>query len=167
MKRHGYVYLSLSDILREAAALSGRPPSRETLIELGRSLREQAGPGALAQKTIEKLGEGSYVIDSIRSPAEVALLKACGTFVLLSVDAAPAVRFERAKLRGRLENAPTLEKFLELEQRENSESPLAQQVDQTLKLADHVIQNDGTLKDLEARVSEILIRHGFPWPVTC
>jgi dephospho-CoA kinase len=87
LKRHGYVYLSLSDILREAAALSGRPPSRETLIELGRALREQGGPGVLAQRTIEKLGAGPYVIDSIRSPAEVALLKACGVFVLISVDA--------------------------------------------------------------------------------
>ncbi len=167
LKRHGYEYLSLSDILRETAAARGIAPSREVLIQLGRELRERGGPGVLAQKTIVKLAGGPYVIDSIRNPAEVTFLKAEGSFVLFAVDAPPDVRFKRAQSRGRAENAPTLPKFLELEERENSTSPLAQQLNQTLELADHTIVNDRTLKELEKEVQRLLADRGFPWSPTC
>ncbi|MFH1018043.1 MAG: AAA family ATPase [Pseudomonadota bacterium] len=167
LKRLGYAYFSLSDVLREAAAARGLSPSRETLILLGRELRERGGPGVLAEKTIQKLAQGSYVIDSVRNPAEVGLLRKEGHFFLLAVDAPPLVRFERARTRGRTENAPTLEKFLELEERENSVSPLAQQLNQTIELADETIRNDRGLAELEDSVRGLLLQRKFPCPAIC
>ena len=39
----GYVYFSLSDIIREELTRRGEPPSRDNLIRAGNELRERFG----------------------------------------------------------------------------------------------------------------------------
>jgi len=153
--RRGYAYTSLSDIIRDSLRSQGRALSRDNLIAEGNALRRDRGPDILARLALEKCA-GPTVVDSIRNPAEVAFLKRQPGFILVAVDAAPAVRFERARQRGRDESAETLEAFLAKENEEKSNDPEAQQLDRCLALADITIQNDGTLEDLERRLEEAL-----------
>lgn len=162
LKRHGYRYRSLSDVVREEARLKNLPPSRENLIELATKLRRKNGPGVLAARTIPLLQAGNHVIDSIRHPEEIHILRNAGHFILIGTDAPIELRFARARKRGRDESAGTLEEFRAVEDRERTEEPLAQQLDVSLSMADHVLMNDQGLGELEEELVRILKLHSFP-----
>ncbi|MFH1706662.1 MAG: hypothetical protein ABIF71_01935 [Planctomycetota bacterium] len=145
---HGYSLFSLSDVVREEARRLGRGVTRAELILTGNAMRAAGGPGVLAERIIGRLQEWS-VIDSIRNPAEVAVLRGVPGFRLLGVQAPAAVRFERMRRRGRLGDAVTLERFMELEVQDNSNDAAGLQIQACLALADAVIDNNGPLADLE------------------
>jgi len=157
-ERSFYAY-SLSDVIREVLAERGVEESRERMIETGRELRAARGPGALAEITVAKLeGDVNYAIDSIRHPAEVEVLRSCGTpFHLLWVEADEALRLERIVARGRPGDPRTLEELRALEGRElASDDPAAQQLLAVRDQADYVISNEGSLEDLAAQLQPVL-----------
>jgi len=149
LKKKGFYFLSLSDILREELKAEGKALTRENLINKGNDLRAKFGPGVLAKKTIakiEKARDRNYVIDSIRTPGEVEELKKLQNFFLLYITAPPEVRFERIKRRDREEDPKTFEAFLEIEklEMENAEKT-KQNLKATFALADKKIENIGNL----------------------
>jgi len=162
LKNRGYQYESLSDALRSEGKAQHLDESRDTLIQLGQKLRKQEGPGILANRVVQKLSQSLYVIDSIRNPAEIEILRNAGTFLLIGIDATPALRFERAQKRGRQENAKNLKEFLAIESRELSTSSTAQQLDRCLEMADSIVMNDGTLEELEIKIVRLLSEGNFP-----
>jgi len=156
LAERGFVVHSLSDVVREAATAAGLPHTRDSLISQGVRLREQGGPGALAQRILGRLAGHAVVVDSIRSPGEVAVLRTLPRFVLLGIDAPIALRFERSMRRGRTGDGTTLDEFASNEARENSKTELGQQLEETLALADRVVLNDATLEDLHERARRTL-----------
>lgn len=153
--RLGFTLHSLSDVVREEAARRGLPPERRHLIRIGTLLRREAGPGVLAERIVPRLGTRD-VVDSIRNPAEVAVLRRLGRFVLLGVRASEEVRFRRALDRGRTGDPETLEEFRERERQENTADPVAQQLEATFRLADRVLDNDGDLGTLHGAIDRLL-----------
>jgi dCMP deaminase len=151
---------SLSDVIRHELEREGLEPSRENMIERGRSLRKSFGPSVLAERAVARLpAEQHCVLDSIRHPAEVAALRAAGPFVLLWIDAPDVVRFERVRRRGRAGDAGTLDAFLELESRElASQAVEGQKLLEVRALADEVIGNGGDLGELHAQIQALLVR---------
>lgn len=162
LRARGFAYHSLSDILREELAARGLAESREALTEMGNELRRLHGPGALAVRLVDRLrGGADHVVDSIRNPVEVEVLRTLDGFVLVGVDADPRVRFERLAARGRQGDVSTWERFVELEEREtHSDDPTRQRLAATFELADLVLVNDGARDDLEAAVARLLDAHG-------
>lgn len=159
LERLGFVVHSLSDVIRDEAAVRELPPHREHLIRIGNELRAADGPGALARRILPKLGARA-VVDSIRQPAEVAVLRELPQFVLLGVTAPVELRFQRALSRARPGDPQTLEAFVGREAEENSDNPAAQQLDATFALADHVVDNGDDLEALQATVQQLLSRLG-------
>ena len=158
LKSLGFVYHSLSDAVREAAILRGRTTDRDDLILTGNELRREGGAGILAELTLPKLG-GRDIVDSVRNPAEVEVLRRLPGFLLLGVTALPAVRFERARQRqGRGDAVASLQAFLDKEAEENTADPAAQQLSATFALADHLIDNDGSIDDLNQDIRELVAR---------
>jgi len=147
----GFAIHSLSDIVREEALGRGLPPEREHLIRVGTELRERYGPGVLAERLLPRLG-GRDVVDSIRNPAEVEVLRRVAGFSLLGVRAPAEVRYERSRRRARLGDPASFEEFLSRERQENSLNPAGQQLQATFDLADRIIENDGDLGALRAQV---------------
>jgi dephospho-CoA kinase len=162
LRKLGYQYRSLSDIVREEAAARQLPSSRENLIAIANELRRRDGPGVLAARTVPLLAPGNHVIDSIRHPAEVEILRHAGALLLIAVDAPIELRFARARGRGRDESAGTLDEFRTMEDRERTRETNAQQLDATFELADHVVVNDKDLKDFERELLRVLSLGGFP-----
>lgn len=152
----GYPKYSLSDILREELNQEEKAINRENLIEKGNALRMQHGPGILASRVTEKLRTDFAVIDSIRNPTEVEVLRKLKRFILIAVDAPVELRFERAQARSRGENAATLAEFIELENREKSDHPHFQNIDACIELADFRIENTQSENALLATVDEII-----------
>ncbi|GAI25308.1 unnamed protein product [marine sediment metagenome] len=75
---------------------------------------------------------------------------------MLGVDAPVEVRFKRAMVRGRTENATTLKEFIEMEAREKTTDKNKQQLTVCLSIADKVITNPGSFEDLHRKVDKIL-----------
>jgi dCMP deaminase len=158
LERRSFYPVSLSDVIREDLARDGLAPARERMIERGRSLRERFGPAILAERVLTKLPlDRNHVIDSIRHPAEVEAFRAVGEFLLLWIEASPAVRFERSARRKREGDATNLREFEALEARElGSADAAAQQLLAVRDLADEEIENEGDLPALHAWLEGVL-----------
>lgn len=157
-ERSFYPY-SLSDVIREHLAAQGLEETRERMIEAGTAIRAERGPGGLAEVLAAKLlPDRNYVIDSVRHPAEVEVLRQKAThFQLLWVDAPAEVRLERMRARGRAGDARTIEQLRALEDRElGSDDPAAQQLLAVRDMADFRLENAGSLEELRAKVQAIL-----------
>ena len=142
-------------MVREAATAAGLEHTRDNLIAVGVQLRSQGGPGVLARRILPRLS-GRDVVDSIRHPGEVDVMRTLPRFILLGLDAPLPLRFHRSISRGRLGDGATLEEFSRKEARENSDSTSGQQLEKTLRLADVCVINDGTIADLAARLTAAL-----------
>ena len=160
----GFVYTSLSDAIRVWLREQGKEPSRDNLIWAGRTLRSQSGPGVLAERTLVALPTGQdALVDSVRNPAEVEVLRRRPDFALLEVCAAEAVRYERLQARGRAGDAANLEEFRRQEQAElASGDAAAQQLIATAALADYRVDNNGERADLELQLENLMSN----WRVT-
>ncbi len=155
---NGYVYYSLSDIIRDELENAGRDTSRENLIQMGNDLRASGGAGVLAEHTLKKLRVNECaVIDSIRNPFEVERLRIREDFYLISVEADSEVRFSRCQKRNRAGDSQNYEVFLDVEAREAaSADPTTQQMDRTAEMADAVVKNNGTVNELNEKISQII-----------
>jgi dCMP deaminase len=158
LQSRGFEYYSLSDEIREEIRRRDLEITRDILIEVGNDLRRQFGPGVLAERILRKLGtDQNYVIDSIRNPQEVEVLRRRSDFTLLALEADQATRFERSRARGRESAAQTLQQFIDEETRElDSDNPASQQLLATGRKADVVVNNDGTLEELHRRLDKLL-----------
>lgn len=154
-KKKGYVYFSLSDLLREELQKKGKQVTRDNLIEIGNNLRKKFSPDILAKRVMKKI-KGRAVIDSIRNPREIEYLKKQKNFILLSLDAPVELRYERVKKRGRDESATTLQEFIEREANEMTKQEKRQQLQNCMKLADYSVINDGTLENLHKKLEKLV-----------
>ena len=124
LKTKGFIYYSLSDVIREEATKRNLEHSRDNLINLGNELRKKFGTSYLAKEINNKIkiqlnknNSQNFVIDSIRSPYEAKELMKNKDFLLVGVDAPVELRFKRLLERNRLGDAKTLEEFKAQEQR--------------------------------------------------
>jgi dCMP deaminase len=160
LKDKSFYYHSLSDVIREELARRKTSITRDSLITAGNELRKKQGSDILAKRILEKIDPNrNYVIDSIRNPAEIEALRKTGRFLLLNIDAPEKLRFQRIKSRARENDPQTLQEFRKKETAESKNlSKSKQSIEDCQKLADVTIVNDGTLKQLHTKVSEIVSR---------
>lgn len=160
LEKRGFVYHSLSDVIRHKIREEGHDVTRERLIEMGRRLRQNGGPSVLAEQIMQQLSPlKSHIVDSIRNPHEVHALKKRDDFFLIFVDADQKVRFERCKNRGRENDPHDFAEFVRLEEAELHSTDVAgQQLIATAGLADHTLDNSGTLADLEKKLDALLVK---------
>lgn len=143
VKNNGFTHFSLSDEIRLLMKEQGIEPTRENLIKFGTQLRKDNGNAVLAKSVAKKFEESkNYCITSIRHSQEVNFFKTIKNFVLINVDAPQQIRFDRMQHRKRPGDPQTLEKFIELEEKESQSSGSGQQVALCSKMADIVFIND-------------------------
>jgi dephospho-CoA kinase len=159
---YGYLFVSVTDILRDELKKEGKPAERENLRKLSARWRKESGLGVLIDKAVEIFNaqEKEYkglVVSSIRNVGEVEHIHELGGKVVW-VDADPRVRYERITSRQRSsEDEKTFEEFLKEEQDEmhvyGDETTLA--VGEVEKLCDIFIENNSNEKSvLESTVAQ-------------
>ena len=161
LKQKGFIYHSLSDILRDELTKLGKPITRENLINMGNEIRTKFGAAELALRTVSKIkgnSEDKALVLSIRNPDEVKALRGFQNFQMWFVDAPQKIRYERTVKRGRSDDFSSYEDFVTKEKKENSFDPNAQQLNVVAKMADVTIVNDGTLEDLKRKVEELYLK---------
>jgi dephospho-CoA kinase len=156
----GYSAYSLSDRIREEINKRGIQISRETLNTVSNEMRQLLGSDILAKKTaeiIEKDNPQLVVIDSIRNPAEAYYLKKKLGAKIIGVMADQKRRFDLFQYRGtNTAGVFTWEDFKKLDDAELAQvGDFKQQVQETLKLADVIIENNGTIEELRQKVEKI------------
>ncbi len=162
LKKQGFGYISLSDMVREALREEGLEETRENLMKIGNGLRQKEGAGVLGKRVAEKIklsGENkNWVIDGIRNPAEIKELRNMRNFFLLAIVAPKKNLIERVKNRKRGSDPMSDE---EIEKKLNREwgigEPLdGQQVGACIGEADFFYLNEKSLDELYGFVNNLL-----------
>lgn len=168
--KHGYLFVSVTDILRKEAERRGLPVEREVLRSISAEWRRQSGLGVLVDKAVaeyEKVKEKSYtglVMASLRNPGEADRIHELGG-TMVWVDADPRTRYDRvqanAASRGRAgEDIKTFEQFQAEEAAEMQQSG----DDATLNMSevkarcDTFLQNDSDVETLKADIGLLIYR---------
>lgn len=145
-----WLFVSVTDLLRDEANKKGIPLSRQTLRQISAQWRREFGMAVLIEKAVQKFDskKGKYeglVVASLRHPAEADKVHELGGKVIWT-DAEPRIRYERILSRNRgAEDHISFEEFLKEEQIQMQPSG----DEATLNLsgvkakADIFIENDG------------------------
>ena len=147
---------SCSDSIRAWLREQDKEITRDSLIEGGRELRRKGGGGILAEMLIDILDGEDAVIDSIRTPAEVTVLKSRGDFFLIEVKASEEIRWSRLQDRARPGDPTEKNIFLEQENKEvKAKDSAGQDLDATAEMSDFQIFNDGSVENLYTKLDDL------------
>ncbi|MCA9332759.1 AAA family ATPase [Candidatus Saccharibacteria bacterium] len=124
-ERHGFLFVSVSDLLREEARKRGLAIEREVLRTISAEWRREFGLGVLVDRSVELAEKGKYsgvVAVPMRNVGEAKRVHELGG-QLIWIDADPKIRYERITSRLRsAEDKKTFEEFLKEEQVEMTQS---------------------------------------------
>ncbi len=158
LTQKGFVHFAARTFLIEEIERRGLPVNRDSMASVANELRAQHGPTYVMEELL-KQAEASgkdAVIESLRAKAEVEYIQQEGGIVL-GVDAPAEIRFERVIKRASETDHVTYEKWVEQEKKEmNPSDPTKQDIFGALKLSDVIIENDGTIDELHAKVDAFL-----------
>lgn len=161
---YGFLFVSITDILRDELEKEGKATARENMRELSARWRKESGLGVLIDKAVDAFNSKKdkykgLVVSSIRNVGEVEHIHGLGG-VVVWVDADPEVRYKRVTSRRRSsEDEKTFEEFLREEQDEmhvyGDETTLA--VGEVKKLCDVSIENNSDDK----KILKLTTEHAF------
>lgn len=153
--RHGWLYVSVTDILRREARKRNLPLERQNLRQISAQWRRENGLGVLVDKAVEQFESQKdkykgLAIASLRNPGEADRVHELGGKVVW-VDADPRIRYNRiiARKRG-TEDEVTFAEFMaeEKAQSQHSGDEAILSLDDVKAKADIFLENNGN--DIEA-----------------
>lgn len=158
VKKHGFQVVSMGDLVREEATNQGLEHNRENLQNLSRRFTDEHGSKYWAYKVTDrvlKLKWEKAIINGMRRVQELEVYRERfgNKFKLILIDADPKIRFERLKSRLRPGDPQTWEEFAK---QEKNELKLYGTFDETIKLADYTIKNEGTPEQLFSKIDELI-----------
>lgn len=165
---HGYLFISVTELLRNEARRRGLAPERKVLRTISAEWRRELGLGVLIDKAIAEYDTvrdqyKGVVMASLRNPGEADRVHELGGTVIW-IDADPKIRYERiqenAASRGRAEeDNKTYEQFLAEEEIEMHASGDKATLDMAAvkEKSDAFLDNGHeTLKDLKTHLKDKL-----------
>jgi dephospho-CoA kinase len=163
-ERHNYLFISVTELLRDEVRRRGLPVEREHLRTVSAEWRREQGLGVLVDRAVEAWKEAGakyqgVVMASLRNPYEADRIHELGG-TMVWVDADPKIRYERitSGSRGRHEeDNKTFEQFLAEEAAEMTPPEGADAAVLNMaavrERADILMENNGS--DLEVFKSQI------------
>ena len=161
---YGWLFVSVTDILRDALRQQNLPIERENLRNLSALWRRESGLGILVDKAADifKKSGGKYkglAIASLRNPGEADLVHELGGKVVWT-DADPKIRYARIYSRARgTEDQKTFEKFLaeEKEEMDHSGDEATLNMDGVKEKADiFILNNTDNIEEFKAQIIKSL-----------
>jgi len=151
----GYVKVTMGDVIREETRKRGLELNPANVGKVMLELRKEGGNNIIAEKCVPKIEQQSsskIVIDGIRSLNEADVFSAnFEGFNLVTVHAAPEIRFVRLSQRGRSDDPQNFEVFHERDMRE-----LSVGLGNAIAMAEHVLVNDNSMESFKAEVKKYL-----------
>jgi len=156
----GFVHFSVRAFLTDEIRRRGMPVNRDSMVIVANELRAAHGPDYIVGQLYEQalISGKNCIIESIRTPGEVELLRGKGNFYLIAVDACPEVRYKRVIERASETDHISFETFRDNEKREmDSTDPNNQNLRKCIELAGYRVMNDGSIEELHQQIEKILI----------
>jgi len=159
VENKNYEHYSVRNFLIQIIEQQKLPVNRDSMVAIANDLRQLHGPAYIVAELYKialKSGKNA-IIESIRTPGEIELLRSKSNFYLLAVDAEPQVRYRRVLKRQSETDDITYDTFLDNEKREmESDDPNKQNISVCIKKADFVINNDDTRFKLYKQIDRFL-----------
>jgi len=159
VNRYGFKHYSVRNYLIQESQKENLPLNRDTYVLLANRLREKHTPSFIIDELYkEAFKKGSdAIIESIRTPGEIASLRQKDDFSLWAVDAIPQIRYQRVFARHSETDNISFETFLSNEQREMStDDPAKQNLLACIQQADKLFLNNGTIEELFMQIEKAL-----------
>lgn len=159
------ISVRLSDFLEtDVLKKQGITITRSVQQNLGNELRKKYGSHILAKLAIDFMNKTNRikVIDGIRNPGEIDFLKNHfgNDFKLIAIDAPQQLRFDRVikRNRGIGYDPQTWEEFIIADEHDQGKDQPehGQNVRKCIEMADVILQNDGSLEDLQKKVDNVV-----------
>ena len=151
----GIPVVVMGDVIRNAVKRASLPPTDENLGAMANRLRAERGMDAIAILCVDAVREQNaplVLIDGIRGDAEVRVFRDnFPGFRLIAIETSFEKRLSRLCERRRSDDVGSAEG---LETRDRRE--LAWGLNDALQLADIRLNNDGTLQEFTARVTDLI-----------
>lgn len=167
IEKKGYVHYSVRAYLTEEIKRRGLEVNRDTMTMVGNDLRATHSPSYIVEQLYENAQASgkNCIIESVRTPGEVAALRGKPNFYLFAIDADPKVRYERIVIRGSETDHVSFETFIANEQREmTSDDPNKQNLKVCIDQADYCFDNGGSIEELRNKVEEVLQQISYRRP---
>lgn len=155
----GFKHYSVRKFLIGEIEKKGLPINRDTMTEVANELRANHSPSYIIEQLYKKAVDsgGNTIIESIRTPGEVEFLKKQGEFYLIAVDADPHIRYQRITIRATETDHINFNTFISNEKREfTTTDPNKQNLSRCIQLADIVLQNNGSMDELNLQLDKEL-----------
>lgn len=147
----------MGDVVWEELRRRGKEITESNVARVSNELRRREGMGAIAKRCIpiiRRVGKGqqAVIVDGIRGIAEVEVFrKSFGeNFHLIGCWSSQMTRYRRTSSRRRDDDTGDLRSFHRKDKRE-----LSWGLGDALALADFIIVNEGSLRELEERAREL------------
>ena len=160
VEHHAAVTYRFSTILRDMLSRIHIPLERERMQRFSILLRKEFGEDVLARVMFEDAKHDTHeliVIDGIRRLEDVKYLRELPEFKLCYITAPMKTRYDRLVLRG--ENVDDKTKTLEQFEDDHEAEP-EQEIVKLEAFAAEVIDNAGSMQELEAQLDVILKKYG-------
>jgi dephospho-CoA kinase len=140
-------------VVREEAKSRNLEATDDNVGGLASKERQKFGLGVWAERTIPLIKGDVVLIDGIRGDAEIETFKRAfgDDLIQIGIHTSPKTRYERIKQRNRDDATITWEAFKKRDLRE-----LGWGIGNALAQCDHVIINEGTLKEFQVNVRNLL-----------
>ena len=150
----GFDVLVLGDVIREETERRGLEPNPKNMGEVMLAVRATEGSAVVAKRLLPKIEaahSSTVIVEGIRSMHEMRELQSRFQVVTFVIHASPHTRFKRLLTRKRSDDPKNWETFHERDSRE-----LEVGLGQVIALADVVVNNEGTIDELQASVKQAL-----------
>jgi len=152
----GIPVIRMGDVVREEVKRRGLNITEENVGKVANDIRARGGMGAVAERCIpliKAMDDDTVVVDGLRGGAEVEVYKKAfdAQFTLIAILASRKNRFARALARKRNDDIVDWEGFKQKDDRE-----LRWGLKEAIKMADVLIDNNGTLEEFRDNVRAVL-----------
>ncbi|MEK7566092.1 MAG: AAA family ATPase [Patescibacteria group bacterium] len=156
VKRYNGESLRFSTIIRDLLHRLYLPETRDNLQKISTVLRENFGQDILSVAMagdIEKSSKKIVVLDGIRRLSDIDFLKGHPSFIFIYIETSINNRYNRIVQRSENpdDNIKTLDQF-----KNELENEAEAQIRELKRVANHIINNDGTLDDLYTQIDVII-----------
>lgn len=155
-KKKGIPVFRMGDFIWDEVKKRKLPMNASTVGSVASDMRKKYGSAIWAKKTVEAIKQVTdssiVVIDGIRSISEVIYFRAhlSDSFRLVAIIASDAIRHQRAKKRGRVDDSSDDQS---IQQRDNREIQWG--IDQVIDESDIKISNESSLASFRKKVANL------------
>ena len=161
VKEKGFVHFSVRDFITREIERRGMEVNRDSMTIVGNDLRAMHSPSYIVEQLYQQAQASgkNCIIESVRTPGEVAALRGKSNFYLCAIDADARTRYQRIVLRGSATDHISFDTFVSSEQREmTSTDPNKQNLKACIEQADFTFMNDNSIAELNDQVEEVLYK---------